>query len=212
MRPVSRSSLNDAIGNVWCVRRRVSKVQNSNVILQSYIISSIWIYQADMCWWWAEKNAMARTNKHHAYIQFSCWLFWNCFQAGWWGETVFSYVASHKVVTFVRFWKMKWTVLPTDTQTPCVNNTITQPGFCVKAIWFYLQKRVAEKWLRWSRGSVLAFSTQVRRFKPGRSRQIFKGVKILSMPSFGGEVKPSVPCRRFAACKRSLNVPWKLCI
>jgi hypothetical protein len=24
------------------------------------------------------------------------------------------------------------------------------------------------------------------------------------MPSFGGEVKPSVPCRRFAACKRSL--------
>ena len=29
--------------------------------------------------------------------------------------------------------------------------------------------------------------------------------KILSTPSFGGEVKPSVPCRRFAACKRSLN-------
>jgi hypothetical protein len=26
-----------------------------------------------------------------------------------------------------------------------------------------------------------------------------------SMPSFGVEVKPSVPCRRFAACKRSLN-------
>jgi hypothetical protein len=30
--------------------------------------------------------------------------------------------------------------------------------------------------------------------------------KILSMPSFGGEVKPSVPCRRFAACKRTLNL------
>jgi hypothetical protein len=29
--------------------------------------------------------------------------------------------------------------------------------------------------------------------------------KILSTPSFGGEVKPSVPCPRFAACKRSLN-------
>jgi hypothetical protein len=29
--------------------------------------------------------------------------------------------------------------------------------------------------------------------------------KILSTPSFGGEVKPLVPCRRFAACKRSLN-------
>ena len=60
-------------------------------------------------------------------------------------------------------------------------------------------------WLRWSRGSVLAFSTQVRGFKPGRSRQIFKGERILSTPCFGGEVKPSVPCRRFAACKRTLN-------
>ena len=63
--------------------------------------------------------------------------------------------------------------------------------------------------LRWSRGSVLAFGTQVRGFKPGRSRRIFKGEKILGTPSFGGEVKPSVPCRRFAACKRSLNVAWK---
>jgi hypothetical protein len=53
---------------------------------------------------------------------------------------------------------------------------------------------------------VLAFSTQVRGFKPGRSSRIFKGEKILSTPSFGGKVKPSVPCRRFAACKRSLNV------
>ena len=53
--------------------------------------------------------------------------------------------------------------------------------------------------------SMLAFSTQVRGLKPGRSRRIFKGEKILSTPSFGGEVKPSVPCRRFAACKRSLN-------
>ena len=30
--------------------------------------------------------------------------------------------------------------------------------------------------------------------------------KILSTPSFGGEVKTSVPCRRFAACKRPLNL------
>jgi glutamyl-tRNA reductase len=29
--------------------------------------------------------------------------------------------------------------------------------------------------------------------------------KILSTPSFGGEVKLSFPCHRFAACKRSLN-------
>jgi len=45
--------------------------------------------------------------------------------------------------------------------------------------------------LRWSRGSMLAFGTQV------------SGEKILSAPSFGGEVKPSVPCLR---CKRSLNL------
>jgi hypothetical protein len=56
---------------------------------------------------------------------------------------------------------------------------------------------------------VLAFSTQVPGFKPDRSRRIFKGERISSTSSFGGEVKPSVPCRRFAACKRSLNVTWK---
>ena len=45
---------------------------------------------------------------------------------------------------------------------------------------------------------------------PAEAVKIFQGEKILSTPSFGGEVKPSVPCRRFAACKRSLNVAWKL--
>ena len=60
--------------------------------------------------------------------------------------------------------------------------------------------------LRWSRGSVLDFGTQVHGFKPGRSRRIFQGDKILNTPSFGREVKPFVPCRRFTACKRSLNV------
>jgi hypothetical protein len=59
--------------------------------------------------------------------------------------------------------------------------------------------------LRWSRCSVLVFSTQVRGFKLGRRRRIFKGDKILTTPSFGGEVKPSVTCRRFAACKRPQN-------
>ena len=34
----------------------------------------------------------------------------------------------------------------------------------------------------------------------------FQGEKILSSPSFGGDVKPSVPCRRSAACKRSQNL------
>ena len=47
--------------------------------------------------------------------------------------------------------------------------------------------------LRWSRGSVLAFGTQVLGFKPDRSRWIFQGEKILSTPSFGGEVKSFVP-------------------
>ena len=65
------------------------------------------------------------------------------------------------------------------------------------------------KRLRWSCGSVLAFGTQVLGFKPDRSRRIFQGEKILSTPSFGREVKPFYPCRRFTACKRSLNVTWK---
>ena len=43
--------------------------------------------------------------------------------------------------------------------------------------------------------SMLASGTQVCGFKPG--------VKILSMPSSGGEVKESVPCPSFTACKRT---------
>ena len=64
----------------------------------------------------------------------------------------------------------------------------------------------ANKRLRWSRGSVLASATQVRGFTPGRNFRIFRAKKILSSPYFGGKVKPSVPCRRFAACERALNV------
>jgi len=44
---------------------------------------------------------------------------------------------------------------------------------------------------------------------PAEAVGFLRAKKILSMPSFGGEVKPSVPCRRFVACKRSLNVAWK---
>ena len=44
---------------------------------------------------------------------------------------------------------------------------------------------------------------------PAEAVGFLNGEKILSTPSFGGEVKPSVPCRRFAACKRSLNVALK---
>ena len=38
--------------------------------------------------------------------------------------------------------------------------------------------------------AVLAFVTQIRGFKTGRSRRIFQGEKILSTLSFGREVKP----------------------
>jgi hypothetical protein len=43
--------------------------------------------------------------------------------------------------------------------------------------------------------SALAYGTQVRWFKPGQSRRIFQGEKILRATSFGREVKPWVPCR-----------------
>ena len=65
-------------------------------------------------------------------------------------------------------------------------------------------KRLKITWylelLRWSTGNVLAFGTQVRGFKTDRSRWIFQREKN---PSFGREVKPFVPCRIFAACKRT---------
>ena len=50
---------------------------------------------------------------------------------------------------------------------------------------------------------MIPFGTHVRGFKTGRSRRIFQGEKILSTPSFGRDVKPFVPCRIFAACKRT---------
>jgi hypothetical protein len=59
------------------------------------------------------------------------------------------------------------------------------------------------KQLRWSRVCVLASNTQVRGSDFSRRK------KFPSTPSFGGEVKPAVPCRRFAVCKISLNVTWK---
>ena len=44
---------------------------------------------------------------------------------------------------------------------------------------------------------------------PAEAVGFFQGEKILGTPSFGGEVKPSVPCRRFTACKRPMNATWK---
>ena len=44
---------------------------------------------------------------------------------------------------------------------------------------------------------------------PAEAVGFFSAKKILSTPSFGREVKPFVPCRRFTAWKISLNVTWK---
>jgi hypothetical protein len=49
-------------------------------------------------------------------------------------------------------------------------------------------------------GQVVSIRSRVRtRPKPS----VFSGEKINSMPSFGGEVKPSAPCHRFVACKKT---------
>ena len=52
---------------------------------------------------------------------------------------------------------------------------------------------------RWSRGERAALWYPSSRPKPSD----FSGETILSAPSFGGEVKPSFPCRKFTACKRT---------
>jgi hypothetical protein len=46
-------------------------------------------------------------------------------------------------------------------------------------------------------------------YKKNPAVGFFGQKKILSTPSFGGEVKPSVRCRRFSAGKRELRFTWK---
>jgi hypothetical protein len=50
--------------------------------------------------------------------------------------------------------------------------------------------------------SVLATGSKVRGFDPDGFLRV---IKIRSTTSFGGEVKSSVPCRRFTACKRTFG-------
>jgi len=59
--------------------------------------------------------------------------------------------------------------------------------------------------LRWSRGKCTVLWYPSSRVQTRPKSSDFSGEKILSTPSFGGEVKPSVPCRKFTACKRT----WK---
>jgi len=52
---------------------------------------------------------------------------------------------------------------------------------------------------------MLAFGIQVHEFTPGGSRRIFRANKSSARLPLEGEVKLSVPCRSFTACKRSLK-------
>ena len=87
--------------------------------------------------------------------------------------------------------------------SPPQNSDIKNDWSCIAIPPCAFMPNCLDQRLRWSRGSVLAFGTQVHGFKPGRSRRTFQDEKILSTPSFGREVKPFVPCRIFAACKRT---------
>ena len=50
------------------------------------------------------------------------------------------------------------------------------------------------------------FVTKFAGSNPAEAVGILRRKKILSTPSFAGEVKPLVEYRRFAACKRALNL------
>jgi hypothetical protein len=112
---------------------------------------------------------------------------------------------------FDREWSRLLYVETVGSQSHCVETSseTIQIRYHFKIVHFKPCANYRSKRLRWSGGCVLAPSTQVRGFKPGRSRRIFQGEKIPSTPSFGGEVKPAAPCGRFTARKRSLNVTWK---
>jgi hypothetical protein len=129
-------------------------------------------------------------------------------------QTAVYCLCSHSCVyiSTVKHFKSLWDVPPfcygmfttrhTESPSSYDNRPVVNMSLCCRL------KGATFRLLRWSRGCVLASSTQVRGFKPGRSRQTFQDEEIPSTPSFGGEVKPAVTCR-FAACKRPLYVTWK---
>jgi len=57
--------------------------------------------------------------------------------------------------------------------------------------------------LRLSRGERAGLWYPSSRVQTRPKPSDFSGEKFLSTPSFGGEVKPSAPCRKFMACKRT---------
>ena len=95
------------------------------------------------------------------------------------------------------FWPLGTGFSPMPVHVGFLVDKIALGRFYVRVLQFF-PVSIKQPRLRWSRDSVLAFITQVCGFKPGRGRPIFRAKK--------SSVKPSVPCRRFAACKRSLNL------
>ena len=82
-----------------------------------------------------------------------------------------------------------------DSSKYIVPHTLQPSGYRTVTTW--------GKGLRWSRGKSAGLWYPSSRVQPRPKPSGFSGEKVLSTPSFGGEVKPSVPCRKFTACKRT---------
>jgi len=80
---------------------------------------------------------------------------------------------------------------PKVVKHPVLNNRINR--HLTEGTFLYLQFLCFKSGYGGLEVSVLASGTKVRGFKPDRSHRIFRAKKILSTPSFGGEVKPVGP-------------------
>jgi hypothetical protein len=111
------------------------------------------------------------------------WVAWNIGISVCWGFVSNSY---HTLPTgCVRFWRKRSIrrILKSRNFRRCFffkRVLSARIEYCIS----YSTHFVHRKRLWWSRGSVLAFGTQVRRFAPGRSRRIFKAKKVnIYLPS-----------------------------
>ena len=95
--------------------------------------------------------------------------------------------------------------LPTQTE-PVVLASLCQALGCVQILYSFMQWLVRES-VNVFGGlvvSMLASGNPSSRVQTRPNSSDFSGIwKILRMPSFGGEVKESVQCPSFAACKRT---------
>ena len=67
-------------------------------------------------------------------------------------------------------------------------------------LWFYSSRPPVVPWLSYS-----PLDPRFAGSKPAGVDGFFQSVKILRMTSFGREVKPWVPCRRFTTRKKNLK-------